>query len=497
MEDEPDELNTFYARFEESNTFPAGRLPEDQDGDSLVLSVAEVSRSFKKVNPRKAPGPDGIPGRVLRACADQLAEVFADIFNLSLNLSEIPVCFKSSTIIPVPKKPKVTSLNDYRPVALTSTIMKCFERLVKTHICSTLPPTLDPLQFAYRPNRSTADAISMALHTALSHLDKRNTYVRMLFVDYSSAFNTIVPGKLIFKLKDLGLSPSLCNWVLDFLMGRPQVVRVGNLTSSTLILNTGAPQGCVLSPLLYTLFTHDCVATSSSNTIIKFADDTTILGLITDGDETAYREEVRALAVWCQDNNLSLNVSKTKELIVDHRKLQEGPHRHSPIDINGAEVERVRHFKFLGVHISDNLTWTHHTDTTARKARQRLFFLRRLKKVGVSPNILTNFYRCTIESILSGCITSWYGSCSAQDRKALQRVVKTAQTITGRRLPTLDNIYLTQCLRKANKIIKDPSHPAHSLFTLLPSGRRYRSGQSRTSRLKDSFYLQAIRLLNR
>jgi hypothetical protein len=102
------------------------------------------------------------------------------------------------------------------------------ERLIMANINSILPDTLDPLQFAYRPNRSTDDAISIALHMALSHLDKRNTYVRMLFIDYSSVFNTIVPTKLITKLRTMGLNISLCNWILDFLKGRPQVVRVGN-----------------------------------------------------------------------------------------------------------------------------------------------------------------------------------------------------------------------------------------------------------------------------
>ncbi|KAM9414192.1 uncharacterized protein ACWYII_025639 isoform 1-T1 [Salvelinus alpinus] len=176
----PDRLNTFFARFED-NTVPLTRPTTKTCG--LSFTAAEVSKTFKRVNPRKAAGPDGIPSRVLRACADQLAGVFTDIFNQSLAQSAVPTCFKRATIVPVPKKAKVTELNDYRPVALTSVIMKCFERLVKDHITSTLPDTLDPLQFAYRPNRSTDDAIATTLHTALTHLDKRNTYVRMLFID--------------------------------------------------------------------------------------------------------------------------------------------------------------------------------------------------------------------------------------------------------------------------------------------------------------------------
>jgi hypothetical protein len=132
----------------------------------------------------------------------------------------------------------------------------------------------------------------------------------MLFIDYSSAFNTIVPSKLIINLGALGLNPALCNWVLDFLTGHPQVVKVGNNTSTTLIPKTGAPQGCMFSPHLYSLFNHYCEHTHVSNSI-KFADDTTV-GLMTNNDETACREEVMALAEWCQDNNLSLNVKRNK-----------------------------------------------------------------------------------------------------------------------------------------------------------------------------------------
>ncbi len=121
------------------------------------------------------------------------------------------------------KKSPVSCLNDYRPIALTPIIMKCFERLVMHNIKTSLPNTLDPLQFAYRPNRSTDDAISSTLHLALTHLENKDSYVRMLFIDFSSAFNTIIPQQIINKLYLLGLNNSLCNWILDFLTWKTSV----------------------------------------------------------------------------------------------------------------------------------------------------------------------------------------------------------------------------------------------------------------------------------
>ncbi|KAI5090364.1 gastrula zinc finger protein XlCGF28.1-like [Silurus meridionalis] len=324
-----------------------------------------------------------------------------------------------TTIIPVPKKSSVSCLNDYRPVALIPIMMKCFERLVMRHIKTQLPPALDPMQFAYRPNRSTDDAIFTTLYLALTHLDNKDSYVRMLFIDFSSAFNTIIPQHLIEKLSLLGLNTSLCNWILDFLTERPQSVRIGNSISSTTTLSTGAPQGCVLSPLLFTLLTHDCATRHSSNHIIKFADDTTVVGLISRNDESAYREEVQRLTAWCGANNLTLNVDKTKEMVVDFRRAQSDQ---SPLTIDGSSVEIVKSTKFLGVHLADNLTWSLNTSSITKKAQQRLYFLRRLRKAHLPPPILSMFYRGTIESILSSCITAWFGNCTVSDRKTLQRI---------------------------------------------------------------------------
>ncbi|KAI4878453.1 hypothetical protein NFI96_000505 [Prochilodus magdalenae] len=286
----------------------------------------------------------------------------------------------------------------------------------------------------------------------------------------SSAFNTIIPHKLVSKLGSLGLDSSICSWGLCFLTDRPQCVRIGNHTSSTLILNTGTPQGCVLSPILFTLFTNDCTPTHSSNTIIKFADDTTIVGLISDGDERAYRNEVECLDGWCKVNDLVLNTSKTKEIVVDFRRTKKSDHL--PLHISGAEVERVEKVKFLGVHITNHLTWSSNTSCLCMRAQQRLYFLRKLKQAQLPQKLLVNFYRSTIESILSHCMIVWYSSCTVSERKDLHRVVKVAGRIIGTDLPSLDSVHTSRLKKKASSVSRDATHPGHCLFDLLPSGKR-------------------------
>jgi hypothetical protein len=172
------------------------------------------------------------------------------------------------------------------------------------------------------------------------------------------------------------------------------VERVGNNTSASLNINTGFLQGCVLSPLLHFLFTHNRVAKHDSNTIISFADETTVVGLITNKNETAYREEVRDLAGWCQDNNLSLKVIKTKgEMIVDYSKWRA---EHAPNLIDVAVVEQVESFKLFGVHITNKLSLSKHTKTVVKRAQQHLYPLRRLKRFGLGPQILKRLYRCIV-----------------------------------------------------------------------------------------------------
>ncbi|XP_062850752.1 uncharacterized protein LOC134313413 [Trichomycterus rosablanca] len=364
-----DDLNDYFCRFE-SDHFTPINLPTSSASvissltppppsppvtqATLEIGVKDVSQLFRRQKTRKSSGPDNISPSCLKACADQLAPIFTRILNRSLELSVVPSCFKRSTIIPIPKKPSITGLNDYRPVALTSVVMKSFERLVLAHLKETTGHLLDPLQFAYRANRSVDDAINMGLHYVLKHLDCPGTYVRILFVDFSSAFNTVNPGILSYKLSQLTVPPAMCQWITSFLTGRTQQVKLGEVTSHTRTVSTGTPQGSVISPLLFSLYTNDCISSDPSVKLLKFADDTTIIGLIRDGDESAYRREVDQLVHWCSMNNLELNTLKTVEMTVDFRK--HSPAR-LPLTILGSPVSTVESFKFLGTIISQDLKW--------------------------------------------------------------------------------------------------------------------------------------------
>ncbi len=152
------------------NTSPT---PAIQISEDKVCQVLQMEKS------KKAPGPDGVTPVCLKSCADQLAPTSTD---------QVPSCFKCSTIKPILNKSKITGLNDYRPVALMSVVMKVIWKTDVGHLKDITGPQ-DLLQFTYRANRSVDGAVNMGLHYVLQHLDRPGAYVRILFVDFSSAFN--------------------------------------------------------------------------------------------------------------------------------------------------------------------------------------------------------------------------------------------------------------------------------------------------------------------
>ena len=354
---------------------------------------------------------------------------------------------------------------------------------------------LDPLQFAYQHNLGVEDALLTAVHRISSHLDtSSDNFCRILYVDFSSAFNAMNTITLIHKLHEMNFPHYLINWYHDFLTHRPQRVKIDSQFSTIKVLSNGCPQGCVSSPLLYIIYTNDCIATQENCSIIKYADDTAILGLLTDAtSEACYIQQVEDFCNWCSDNHLQLNVAKTKEQIFDFRR---GSSKMSNIKINQQEVQKVTEFKYLGLVIDSDLKFKSHTANVIKKSSQRLYILRKLNSFNVKATIMVYLYKSLVLSILTFGISIWYGGCGVKEKAKLQRVVREASGIVGQKLDTLGHAHSTAVDRKAFAIITQRRHPLREEFNILPSGKRYRELRCRTNRHKSTFVPSAIKALN-
>ena len=199
----------------------------------------------------------------------------------------------------------------------------------------------------------------------------------------------------------------LISWILEFLTNRTQYVNFCNSRSGVITTNTGAPQGCVVSPVLFTIYTNDCSINTNSTKLIKFADDSTIQGLIQNDDEREYFDFIDVFTNWCDEHFLLLNVRKTKELEIYLRVKKEPL---LPISIKGENVTIVNQYKYLGIIIDDKLEWDAHSSSVHSKMQQRLFVLRKLNAFNIDCKILYLFYSSVIESILLFCFHAWGGN---------------------------------------------------------------------------------------
>jgi hypothetical protein len=498
-----DELNTFYARFDvhdfkdECNTI----LRSDDVSNSAVqepvtLSVDDVCKQLKKINVNKSAGPDGVKPKVLSICADQLCKIFHTLFSMSLSLCKIPSAWKTSCIVPVPKKASVTCLNDYRPVALTSHIMKVFERLLLPVLKTQVAAFQDPLQFAYRAKVGVDDALLYMLHSVYTHLEKSSACVRIMFFDFSSAFQTIQPHLLAKKLQEMFLHPNTVKWVLDYLTDRPQFVRWNGIFSSeTINTFTGAPQGTVLSPFLFTLYTSDFKVQGDSCHLQKFSDDSAVVGCILDNDEILYRERIDDFVSWCDENFLVLNASKTKEMVFDFRKKKDTVH---PVIIKGETIEIVTEYKYLGVKLDNKLTWSNHIDAVYKKTQSRLFFLRKLRSFNVCNKMLYMFYQSMVCSVMVFASVCWGGNASARDTGRLNKLIKKASSVVGQSLDQIEVLVERRLASKSRAILLDPEHPLNSTLMDLRIQRsgRFTMPKVRTERFRRSFIPAAVRFFN-
>ena len=282
-----------------------------------MFSVNQVYNVLNNVDVGKGSGPDQISARVIRTLADCIATPICQIFNTSIRTAVMPDIWKSADIVPLPKTKSASQPKDFRPIALTPILSKCLERLIAPEITKHIT---DETQFAYKPNRSTDDALITLLDKITGHIDKAaGNYVRAVFIDYSSAFNTINPSILIQKMVKKGVHNNIICWTYNFLTMRSQRVKTNGQKSTTISTSTSSPQVCVLSPRLFSLYVED-MPVSVNFIIIKYADDTVLLEFLTAKQPSALQPEINKLKRWCDDNSLAINATKTKEVIFSNKE---------------------------------------------------------------------------------------------------------------------------------------------------------------------------------
>ena len=248
------------------------------------------------------------------------------------------------------------------------------------------------------------------------HLEGPQTHARILFADISSAFNTIQSHILANKLvSHFSLDSHLVLRIIDFLTNKLQRVFVNGCFSELSLTCAGSPQGCVLSPLLYILYTDDCRSNHLNRFLVKFANDSALLSLL-QGSEQCHGPALTELVDWYDNSYLDHNVTKTKEIIVDFRRQEHSPRK---IIIHNNEVEILSKYKYLGTIFDDKLKWDDNTEEIVKKGQQRLYLLRKLNYFSVDQKILSLFYKSFIESIPSFSFICWFHSFGVKKRNSL------------------------------------------------------------------------------
>ena len=265
--------------------------------------------------------------------------------------------------------------------------------------------------------------------------------------------------------------------------------------SNKLILNVGAPQGTCISPALFNIYTDDCRSQYDIINILKFADDTAIQCLLKENtyktELELYKNQISHFVSWCKEHCLQLNVSKTKEMIIDFRL---GENEHEPILIEGKEVALVENYKYLGININNKLDWHAHVSSVISKTNQRFHLVRKLNFFRIDKTLISLIYKSLINSIISFCICVWGGNTTEKDIKKINQVVRRATKLTGISQDSFYSLLDLTCLNKINRILKDPSHPLYTQINFSARSGRILLLKTRKERYRRYFLPIAIKM---
>ena len=284
---------------------------------------------------------------------------------------------------------------DLKPISLTPVMSKIGESFIYKWLMVSIEDRIDPYQFGAIKNSCTTDALMLMIHNWFQALDGTGSLIRICLLDFSKAFDKIDHNVLISKLRNMNIHPVIVNWIIAFLCGRYQRIKLKECTSSWIGVNAGVPQGTKLGPLLFLIMINNFKPT---NNIIEFVDDSSIYEVVQHNIRSNLDQILCKADEWVERNNMELNGKKTKELRItfSNHNFDLG----EQLLIANTPIKSVRKAKLLGLPISDNLKWNDHIWDICSKAGKRLYFLRILQRAGFDVPDLVKMYRCYFGPVL-------------------------------------------------------------------------------------------------
>ena len=458
-------LNNHYALISTDPDYAAPRRKSSaKPAEDDYFSEWHVFRKLDGLRPT-ATGLDALPAWFLKLGAPVFYKPITRMYNLSIATSIVPQQWKMASIKPIPKvaTPKLPA--DYRPISITPVLTRVMERLVVTQYlypCFLAPPPSLSFadQYAFRPTGSPTAAIIHLLHT-ITHLLTTNSYVAVISLDFSKAFDTVRHYTLLDKLARLELPDEVYNWLVNFFDGHSHCTKFEQRTSLAAEVTASIIQGSAVGPAAYVVNASDLNAITPGNELVKFADDTYIV--VPASNIHTRQAEIYSVEQWARNNNLTVNPSKYAEIVFrdNRRKTKVQP----PPALPG--IKQVTTIKILGITFTNSLSAAEHVHNVIRSSAQTLYALKVLRAHGMSDSALQLVYRAVVISKLTYASSAWCGFASPTDLQRIEAFIRRSER--SRFKPSNLQSFADLCREADDSLFNNILHNSHHvLHHLLP-----------------------------
>ena len=398
-------------------------LPPKFTLENVSFDVDDIKKQIKNMPSNAAPGLDGITPKILKACAETISYPIYLLWKKSTDSGQIPDLCKKSAVIPIFKNGKKDLAKNYRPVSLTSHVIKIFERIIKNQVVEFLEQNnlLKNFQHGFRKNRNCLTQLLEHYVKVLESLEK-GLVVDVIYLDFAKAFDKVDHGLVIKKAEALGIKGDMLNWLKEFLTNRKQIVLVNGFPSEERNVLSGVPQGTVLGPLLFLIMINDMPEYIKFCDISSFADDTKIIKTIScQEDSNDMQKDIDNAENYTKDNNLVLNCEKFAHIRYD--PLDKLKNEHISYKTQDQKpIETKKSVKDLGIIMSSNMKFIEHINTLEIKCRQLIgWILRTFKSREILP--MLTLWKSLVITRLDYCSQLWspYKAGEIQKLEGLQR----------------------------------------------------------------------------